>query len=505
MLQQPVRGNYEIVRDHWRQSGLWEDFENSWRQAVHDGFIGRSALPPRPVRLRPVSSAPLEDGAITGHASANAGNSLEITFHPDPSVWDGRFANNGWLQELPKPISKLTWDNAALISPALAKNRGLVDGDVVELLFQGRAVRAPVWITPGQAENSVALHVGHGRSKVGRVGSGVGCDVSPLRTASDFWFGPGLEITRTGRKYPLASTRNEHVVQGRDILFTGTLRQYLGDGSFVNQAATREGAEEPARNDTLYDPKEHEYAGYKWGMAIDLTACVGCNACVIACQAENNIPVVGKEQVAKGRDMAWIRIDSYFSGGVENPEIDHQPVPCMHCENAPCELVCPVAATVHDHEGLNVQVYNRCVGTRYCSNNCPYKVRRFNFFQYADYRTPSLKPMRNPNVTVRWRGVMEKCTYCVQRISAARITAKERDRPIRDGEFQTACQQACPAQAIVFGNIGDPESRVARLKTHPLNYSMLGELNTRPRTTYLARIRNPNPALDRRNESQDHD
>ncbi len=497
MIQQPVRGNYEIVREHWRQQKLWPDFEKSWRQALHDGIISGTQLPSKQVQLKMRD----EEMPAAPNSPSGATSDLEISFHPDPAIWDGRFANNGWLQELARPVTKLTWDNAALISPALAQREKLSNGDVVELRFQGRTLRAPVWILPGQAENSVALHLGNGRTRVGRVGTGVGFNAYQLRSSDALWFGSGLEIAKTGERYLLATTQQNHVVQGkdnlqnRDILFTGTLEELRANPKFVDEEIKQADAENPTRTDTLYNPGEHDYDGYRWGMAIDLTTCIGCNACVIACQSENNIPVVGKVQVNKGRDMLWIRIDSYFSGGPDNPQINHMPVPCMHCENAPCELVCPVAATVHDHEGLNLMVYNRCVGTRYCSNNCPYKVRRFNFLQYADYHTPSLKPMRNPNVTVRWRGVMEKCTYCIQRISAARISAKEQNRQIRDGEFKTACQQACPAEAIVFGDIGDPNSKVSKIKAQPLDYNMLGDLNTRPRTTYSAKVRNPNPEL----------
>jgi molybdopterin-containing oxidoreductase family iron-sulfur binding subunit len=489
MIQQPVRADYDIVRDHWRRQAIWPDFEKSWRRAVHDGLIAGTKLPSKTVRLtRDIASA---------NGTGNSTPVLEVTFHPDPSIWDGRFANNGWLQELPRPFSKLTWDNAALISPALAEKHALSNGEVVELRLKGRSVRAAVLIQPGQAENSVALHLGYGRTRVGHVGTGTGFNAYELRASDGLWFGGGLEISRTGETYLLATTQHQHQVEGRDILFTGTLAEFQSNPQFVDKKIEAEGAEKPGREDTLYNPKEHDYAGYRWGMAIDLNTCIGCNACAMACQSENNIPIVGKEEVQRGRNMLWIRVDSYFRGSLENPEVNHMPVPCMHCENAPCELVCPVGATVHDHEGLNLMVYNRCVGTRYCSNNCPYKVRRFNFLQYVDFRTPSLKPMRNPNVSVRSRGVMEKCTYCIQRISAARITSEEQNRPIKDGEIVTACQQACPAQAIVFGDVGDPESRVSRLKAQPLDYKMLGELNTRPRTTYAAKMRNPNPELER--------
>jgi Fe-S-cluster-containing dehydrogenase component len=301
--------------------------------------------------------------------------------------------------------------------------------------------------------------------------------------------GSGLEIVKTGSKYPLASTQEQNLMEGRPIVISGAIDEYRKNPGFVKEAA-----EETAKELTIYPG--FKYEGYAWGMSIDQTACVGCNACVVACQAENNIAVVGKEQVMMRRAMHWIRIDNYYRGSLDNPEVYFQPLPCMQCENAPCELVCPVQATNHSSEGLNDMVYNRCVGTRYCSNNCPYKVRRFNFFLYSDWTTPSLKLQRNPDVSVRSRGVMEKCTYCVQRINEAKIDAEREGRTVRDGEIRTACQQVCPAQAIVFGNINDPQSGVAKLKAEPLNYSLLSELNTRPRTTYLAALRNPNPEIE---------
>jgi molybdopterin-containing oxidoreductase family iron-sulfur binding subunit len=392
------------------------------------------------------------------------------------------------LQELPKPLTKLTWDNAALISPATAEKLGLVNNELVELDYRGQVERAPVWLMPGHAEDSVTVHLGYGRSRAGRVGTGAGFNAYTLRAADAPWFGSGLKIRKMGEQYPLASTQTHHSIEGRNLLRVGTAAQFQEEPDFVREM------ESHSEEISLY-PK-FEYKDNAWGMAIDLNACNGCNACVVACQAENNIPIVGKAQVLNGREMHWIRLDRYYQGDLGNPETYHQPVLCMHCENAPCEVVCPVAATLHDHEGLNAMVYNRCVGTRFCSNNCPYKVRRFNFLQYSDLESESLKLQRNPNVTVRSRGVMEKCTYCVQRISAARITAKEEGREIRDGEIVTACQAACPTQAIVFGNINDPDSRVAKLKASPLNYGMLTELNTHPRTTYLAKLRNPNPELE---------
>jgi molybdopterin-containing oxidoreductase family iron-sulfur binding subunit len=483
--QQPVRSDYEIVREHWRDQNAWPDFESEWRRALHDGFIAGSESRPKEVQVN------AEKLKSTQAAKSNASD-IEVNFRPDPSLWDGRFANNGWLQECPRPISKLTWDNAVLVSPALAQRHRLSTEDVVELEFEGRRLRAPVWVMPGQAENSITLHLGYGRRHVGRVGKGVGFNAYALRTSNLLWFGGRLQIVRTTSRHHLAATQTHHRLEGEDrqIYREGILTEYLARPDFV-----RESIEAPPKEETLYEANEFKYTGYKWGMSIDLTTCIGCNACLVACEVENNIPVVGKEQIRRNREMFWIRVDTYFKGSLDNPQFSHMPVPCMHCEHAPCELVCPVAATAHDHEGLNLQVYNRCVGTRYCSNNCPYKVRRFNFLQYADYSTSSLKPMYNPEVTVRWRGVMEKCTYCIQRISHARITAEKENRRIRDGEVVTACQQACPAEAIVFGDLNDPASKVAKLKQQSLDYPMLGQLNTRPRTTYLAKLRNPNPEV----------
>jgi molybdopterin-containing oxidoreductase family iron-sulfur binding subunit len=444
---------------------------------LHDGLIAETTLAPKTISLQ----------AEFGDQTPTAPQALEIVFRPDPSLWDGRFANNGWLQELPKPLTKLTWDNAALISPATAQALDLANGDLVELDYQGQVVRAPVWLMPGQAEGAVTLHLGYGRTQTGRVGSGTGFNAYLLRTTTAPWFGSGLQIRKTGEQYPLASTQMHFNIEGRDLLRVGTVEQFQAEPDFVQKM------EAHTEEVSLY-PK-FEYNDNAWGMTINLNACNGCNACVVACQAENNIPIVGKTEVQRGREMHWIRLDLYYQGEPANPEIHQQPVTCMHCENAPCEVVCPVAATLHDHEGLNVMVYNRCIGTRYCSNNCPYKVRRFNFLEFTDWESESLKLQRNPNVTVRSRGVMEKCTYCVQRISAARITAKKEGREIGDGEVVTACQAACPTQAIVFGNINDPDSQVARLKASPLNYGMLTDLNTHPRTTYLAKLKNPNPEL----------
>ncbi len=475
----PNQTPYEIVKGYWNRQHKTADFEDWWRKAVHDGLVPGTALPPR--QMTPKGSAsPVKPAEPQG---------LEIVFRPDPHVFDGRFANNGWLQELPKPLTKITWDNAALVSPRTAEERHLQNEDLVELQYQGRSVKAPVWIQPGHPDNSVTVHLGFGRTSAGRVGNGVGFNAYALRTSDAPLFASGLEIVKTGSKYSLATTQEHHLMEGRAIVLSADIGEYIKNPGFAKEAA-----EEPPKELTIYPG--YKYEGYAWGMTIDQTACVGCNACVVACQSENNIAVVGKEQVKMRRVMHWLRIDSYYKGHPDNPEAYFQPVPCMQCENAPCELVCPVQATNHSSEGLNDMVYNRCVGTRYCSNNCPYKVRRFNFFLYSDWTTPSLKLQRNPDVSVRSRGVMEKCTYCVQRINEAKIESEKEGRTVRDGEIQTACQQSCPTQAIVFGNINDPNSHVAKLKAEQLNYGLLAELNTRPRTTYLAALRNPNPELE---------
>jgi molybdopterin-containing oxidoreductase family iron-sulfur binding subunit len=490
----PERSGYDLLREYWSTQALGADFETAWRRALHDGVVaGLPAAPPL---------APAVTVGDWGRAAARpAATGVEIAFRPDPSIHDGRYANNGWLQELPKPLTKLTWDNAALMGPDTARSLGVsIDRDslgshtdVVEIRLGGRNVKAPAWIVPGHPEGSLTLHLGYGRWRAGRVGTGAGFNAYALRTSAAPWRAAGAEVRRTGERYRLACTQDHWSMEGRPLVRSARLDEYEKEPAFA-----KEMGEEPPRDMTLYPP--HKYEGHAWGMSIDLNSCVGCNACVAACQSENNIPVVGKDQVARGREMHWIRVDRYYSGDPAKPatlETHHQPLPCMHCENAPCEVVCPVAATVHSDEGLNDMVYNRCVGTRYCSNNCPYKVRRFNFFLYQDWDTPTFKLMRNPEVTVRSRGVMEKCTYCVQRINRVRIDARNEGRPIRDGEIKTACQQACPGDAIVFGDVNDPQSRVSRRKAEPRNYGLLAELNTRPRTTYLASVRNPNPEMPR--------
>jgi MoCo/4Fe-4S cofactor protein with predicted Tat translocation signal len=457
--------------------------------------LPESRVPPPPGTAPPPQNQP---PAVPRTSAPPLAGELEIIFRPDPTIWDGRFANNGWLQELPKPLSKITWDTAAWVHPGLADEHGLRNGDVLELRYRGNAARMPVFLMPGHPRQAVTVFLGYGRSMAGRVGNATNDAQSfnpyLLRTSDAPWFGTGLEIAKTGDRYLLATTQEHHLMEGRNPVRVAALDHYVKEPAVIEEMG-----EKPPKTLTLYP--EYTYDGYKWGMAIDLSSCTGCGTCTIACVAENNIPVVGKDQVSRGREMHWIRVDHYFESNlddprsIDNPSAVHQPVPCMQCENAPCEVVCPVAATAHSAEGLNDMVYNRCVGTRYCSNNCPYKVRRFNFLLYSDWTTPSLEPLRNPDVSVRSRGVMEKCTYCVQRINQTRIDAKREDRRIRDGEVVPACAAACPADAIVFGDLNDPNSQVVKLKAQERNYGVLEELNTKPRTTYLAALRNPNPEL----------
>jgi Fe-S-cluster-containing dehydrogenase component len=446
-----------------------------------------------------------------------ASGTFELVFRTDPSIYDGRFANNGWLQELPKPLTKVTWDNVAIISPNSAQavagvtnNGGSVKGrehyvPLVDLVNQqGATLRAPLWIMPGQPDGVITIHLGYGRQLAGRVGSGtqdqpVGYDAYLIRNSFEPWFSNGVQVRNSGLQYPLATTQMHFNLEDpkfsqeeRDIVRSETLEEYL------KGAKHEEEHPHPSVYQRFpYENQAENAPNYAWGMAIDLNNCVGCNACTIACQSENNIPVVGKKEVIRSREMHWIRIDTYFKGFDPNhPQgTNFMPVPCMHCENAPCEPVCPVHATVHSAEGLNDMVYNRCVGTKYCSNNCPYKVRRFNFFLYQDWNTPTYQLMRNPDVSVRSRGVMEKCTYCVQRIQSAKIQSELEDRKVRDGEIVTACQAVCPTEAIVFGDVNDPNSRVSKVKANERNYSLLDELNTKPRTTYLSQLKNPNPQI----------
>jgi molybdopterin-containing oxidoreductase family iron-sulfur binding subunit len=567
VLEKNVWSGREVVKEYWRQRFASEKrtgaFESAWQKWLQLGVVENTAAADESVTLT-------NDWFRAPAASPGGGKSgtYEVVFRPDPTLYDGRFANNGWLQELPRPSTKLTWDNAVLVSPKAAKDlgltqtprwntgeRGRMEVDVVEFTYRGKTVRGPAWAQPGIPDGVIVLNLGYGRDRAGKLGTGVGFNAYAVRTAESPWFDAGAadQIKKTGETYILGCTQAFTGMQGRKPVRFVTGVQFAGESkeaaeqfkkAIAPAAATGEaklindlvpGPHEKRNYPTwepgwkpgehkhddhdhksgdghhhhepdyrlvpltmVYPTDEHPNRGRRWAMAIDLTVCTGCNVCMLACQAENNIPVVGKGQVTRGREMHWIRVDRYYEGDPDNAaslQTHIQPVPCQQCEKAPCEVVCPVAATVHSADGLNDMVYNRCVGTRYCSNNCPYKVRRFNFLTYADFATESYKLGRNPDVTVRSRGVMEKCTYCVQRIRGAEIDAERHGRPIADGEIVTACQAACPSSAIIFGDIGDKASVLNRWKSEPTNYGLLAELNTMPRTTYLASVRNPNPAL----------
>lgn len=451
-----------LVRRTWRALD-----EAAWREALERGYLEGTAFSPLALSAAPP--------AWQDDAPAAAG--LNVCMRPDPCVWDGRFANLGWLQELPKPISKLTWDNVIGLSPALGERLGIANGDRVRVSVAGASVEGPAWVTPGQADATLSLFAGYGRRRAGRVGNDLGYDLAPLRSAEQPWLRTGAELVRLESHTRLATTQPHHVPPARE-----PIRSLPRDEAYRERPPA-----EPKPTFRAPSPPRD----VTWGMVIDLEQCIGCNACVVACQAENNVPVVGKEQVGLGRSMHWLRVDHYYSGDPAAPRSAFQPVPCMHCEQAPCESGCPVNATLHGPDGLNEQIYNRCIGTRTCASYCPYKVRRFNWFDWTGGDPPAIQAQRNPNVTVRSRGVMEKCTYCVQRISAARIAARAEGRPIADGEVQTACQQSCPTQAIVFGDLGDPDARVNRERHTRRHYALLEELNTRPKTTYLGLVEQP--------------
>jgi molybdopterin-containing oxidoreductase family iron-sulfur binding subunit len=481
---------YDIVRETWQSILSKGGFEKDWNRILHDGYFAGTATGSEIFKIM--------DKALSVPGEIKSREGLEIGFYPSSQLHDGRLANNGWMQELPDPISKLTWDNPAWISPATAKEFGLTNGDVVEVTSSSATLKIPIWIVPGLCDNYLALSLGYGRNNVGRVADGVGFDTFRLRMSDNMHYANRGSINKTGQKYDLANTQDHGTMAGRPIVREASLEEYNNNPNFANEMV-----EHPPLK-SIYP--EHDYSkGYQWGMVIDLNRCIGCNACTVACQSENNIPVVGKDQVGKGREMHWIRLDRYFTGNAHDPQIVHMPMACQHCENAPCESVCPVAATTHDKEGLNTMTYNRCIGTRYCSNNCPYKVRRFNFFNYTRELPDTVKMAQNPDVTVRFRGVMEKCTFCIQRINRNKQKAKKEERLLGDGEFMTACQQACPTRAIEFGNINDPTGKVMELKNKPRSYALLGEFNTKPRNTYLAKIRNPNPALVNKKNESAHD
>ncbi len=488
---------YSLVKGQW-MSSMGDAFsDRAWRRWLHDGLVTGVARPPRNIpTMRDWTAVkklvPEGAGVVEG---------TEVDFHIDPKLFDGRYANNAWLQELPHPMSKLVWDNAAYVSAGMAEKLGVANGQMLSITVDGRSLDVPVWIAPGQANDTISLNLGYGRKGFGIVAQDTGFDVGKLRgTGTAAWFAAGSANAGSGT-YKLVSTQDHGTMKPptyngvefpeRPIALEADAADFAKDAEIFEKVNLMP----KDRLKHLWTPPELK-GKQQWGMSVDLGTCTACNACVVACQSENNIPVVGKNQVGNAREMHWIRIDRYYRGDIHEPTAIVQPMMCQHCESAPCETVCPVAATTHSPEGLNDMAYNRCIGTRYCSNNCPYKVRRYNFFNYNLDIDPLQQMQKNPDVTVRFRGVMEKCTYCVQRIQEAKIAAHTRGEDVvPDGTIVTACQQACPTGAIVFGDVKDPNSRVSRLKAQARNYAVLRDLNTGPRTTYLARIRNPHPEL----------
>ena len=507
--------SYDTVKNVWKSDIVKSgNFEREWEKILHDGLYKNTIIKKEQVRPSSKTSTTQLNNFIKLDD-----NKFEIVFNASSSVYDGRFANNGWLQEIPKPVTSLTWDNAALISIKVAKKLNIKNGQMIEIKIDNKSIKLPAWITPGQNQKSISLELGYGREFQGRLGNGVGFNVYPLRMSNNPSYSLNASISVLDETYPLASTQDHHgleedryaapgfdklsnnEVQSRipELVKQSTLDYYKDNPDWV-QKKVEEHKPDKKRSwadHSMYNPEpEYDYSkGPQWGMSIDLTSCTSCNACSIACQSENNIPVVGKQQVMNGREMHWIRIDNYFAGDPDNPEMSTQSVACVHCELAPCETVCPVAATTHSSDGVNQMTYNRCLGTRYCANNCPYKVRKFNFYNYTRDLPEVVQMAMNPDVSIRFRGVMEKCTYCYQRVSAARISAENENREIQDGDFQVACQQSCPADAIKFGDINDPNSAVSKAKRRNRDYALLAHLGTAPRTTYLAKIRNQNPKL----------
>ncbi len=461
LIDEAPRTARDMLREHYQGSTDDAAFAPAWESMLRDGVVPGSALPavaPTLTQPQPVPAAP---------------EGLAVVIRPDATLYNGSQANNAWLQELPKPLTRLVWDNVLTVSPAFAAREGFQTGDVASLQVDGRRIEGPIWVLPGQADRTVGATLGYGRQVPGQLSDGIGYNASVLRGDGDAWVLTGAVLGKTGRTATLATTQDHDTMEGNDFI------------RVQHEGAAPVGETASWNLPSLY-PERRPLEGDQWGMVIDLDACIGCSACVVACQSENNIAVVGKEQVALGREMHWLRVDRYYEGPAEAPQTRFQPVPCMHCENAPCEVGCPVEATLHDSEGLNLMVYNRCVGTRACSGYCPYKVRHFNYLDYSAGVAPTIDLMRNPEVTVRARGVMEKCNYCVQRIENARIDAHKANAPIPEGAVRTACQSACPTQAISFGNLADPSSAVSHARADERNYALLGELNTRPRTSYLA-------------------